>query len=48
MVVIAWYVAVFTTICAIRAYHHQRCEFEYCACIWQGLLDTTLYDTISQ
>ena len=34
----------FTTICAIRAYHHYRCEFESCS--WRGVLDITLCDKV--
>jgi hypothetical protein len=33
-----------TTTCAIRAYHHQRCEFESRS--WRGVLDTTLCDKV--
>ena len=38
----------FTTICAISAYHRQRCEFE--SRKWRGVhvLDTTLCDKVCQ
>ena len=36
----------FTTTCAISAYHHQSCKFEYCS--WRGVLDTTLCDKVCQ
>jgi len=34
-----------TTTCAISAYHHQSCEFKSSS--WQGVLDTTLCDIIT-
>jgi hypothetical protein len=37
-------VGVFTTTCAINAYH--SCEFEPCS--WQGVLNTTLCDKVCQ
>ena len=36
----------FTTICAISAYHHLRCEFEPCS--WRGVIDRTLCDKVCQ
>ena len=36
----------FTTICAISAYHHLRCEFEPHSL--QGVFDTTLYRKVCQ
>ena len=39
-------VVALTTTCAIRAYHHQRCEFESRS--WRGVLDTTLCDKVCQ
>jgi hypothetical protein len=36
----------FTTTCAISAYRHFSCEFEYWT--WQGVLDTTLCDKVCQ
>ena len=36
----------FTTMCAISAYQHWRCEFESRS--WQGVLDTTLCDQVCQ
>jgi hypothetical protein len=35
----------FTTTCAIRAYHHTSCEYEYRS--WWGVLDTTLCDKVT-
>jgi hypothetical protein len=34
----------FTTTCAISAYHHWSCEFEFC--LLRGVLDTTLCDKV--
>jgi len=37
-------VVVFKTTCAIRAYHHESCEFEPSS--WWGVHDTTLCDKV--
>jgi len=39
-------IVVFTTACAICAYHHYSCEFEPRS--WRGVLDTTLCDKVCQ
>ena len=39
-------VAVITTTCAISAYHHCSCEFEFGS--WRGVLDTALCDKACQ
>ena len=39
-------VVVFPTTCAINAYHHWCCMFEFRS--WQGVLDTTLCDQVCQ
>jgi hypothetical protein len=42
----SWEECLFTTTCAISAYHHYSCEFEPCS--WRGVLDTTLCDKVCQ
>ena len=39
-------VGVFIATCAISAYHHKSCEFEYRS--WRGALYTTLCDKVCQ
>ena len=40
------YSFVFTTACAISAYHHRICEFDPRS--WRGILDTTICDKVCQ